>query len=172
MKKFKIYPLWKADELENFLKQQERDGWRLSSINCSCIFDFAPCKPKDADYIVTYDMAKDTAAGMYQCKRDLLSEYSANEIPSKKTGYSVFRVTGKNRDFADLKTYRKSYFKHVLFQYLLIYGLFPLIGLFMLLASILQKSLVDMRIFSVVFVLILLALFLYRVYGYIYHLKK
>lgn len=86
MKKFKIYPLWKADELENFLKQQELDGWRLNSINCSCIFNFAPCNPKDTDYIVTYNMTYDLTECMYQYERCLLSEYSANEIPSKKPG--------------------------------------------------------------------------------------
>ena len=171
MKKFGLYPLWRVDEFESFLNKQELEGWRLNSIKYSCIFDFTLCKSKCSDYIVTYNMAKDRTPCMYQYELELLSLYSANKVPSKATGYSVFRVTGKNRDFSSLKSYRKKYFKHVLFQYLLISTFFLFLGLLMLLASILQKVSGIALALTICYVLLSLAIFLYRTHGYISYIK-
>ena len=166
-KKFKYYPLWNVDKLEDFLSASEENGWRLSCIKFSCIFYFTECKSKDADYVITYDMAKDNRPGMYEYEQELLSKYSAQRIPSKSTGYCVFRITGQNRDFKDLKDYRKNYLQHVIFQYMLISLIFLITGLFVLIASIYQNlsGCGLMIIFSYFF--FTLALFIYRTYGYI-----
>lgn len=108
------------NELEDFLSNAELDGWRLSSIKFSCLFYFQKCKVKDTEYVVTYNMAKDRTPCMYEYEQQLLSDYCDNRIATKATGYSVFRITGKKRDFNDLKNYRNEYLKHVLFQYMLI----------------------------------------------------
>lgn len=166
-KKFKYYPLWNVEKLEDFLSVSEENGWKLSCIKFSCIFYFTECKSKAADYVITYNMAKDNRPGMYEYERELLSKYSAQRIPAKGVGYSVFRITGQNRDFKDLKNYRKTYFKHVMFQYMLISSIFLITGWFVLIASIYQNlsGCGLMIIFSYFF--FTLALFIYRTYGYI-----
>jgi len=171
MKKLKYYPLWRINELEDFLSKSELEGWRLSCIKFSFIFYFVKCKSKDSDYVITYNMAKDRTPCMYQYERELLSNYCANKIDSKATGYSVFRVTGKNRDFNDLKHYRNEYFKHVIFQYMLISLIFLITGLFLLIASIYQNlsEYGLITIFSYFF--FTLDLFIYRIYGYIKQVK-
>lgn len=52
MKKFKYYPLWKINDLEEFLSKSELEGWRLSGIKYSCIFYFVKCKSKNSDYVL------------------------------------------------------------------------------------------------------------------------
>lgn len=112
-------------------------------------------------------MAKDNRPDMYKYEQELLSEYSAQRIPSKSTGYCVFRITGPNRDFEDLKNYRKNYFKHIMFQYMLISLFFLITGLFLLIVSIYQ-NLSGWGLTAVcAYLLFTLALFTYRVYGYI-----
>lgn len=71
------YPLWQVDELEKFLHQMELKGFRLTSVDYSCIYNFAKGKAKDSDYIITYDMAKYRTPCMYEYEHILLSEYSA-----------------------------------------------------------------------------------------------
>lgn len=166
MKTFKYYPLWKFHELEDFLSASELEGRKLNCIKFSCVFYFTECKSKDVDYVITYDMAKDNRPGMYKYEQELLSKYSAQRIPSKSTGYCVFRITGQNRDFKDLKNYRKKYFQHVMFQYMLISLIFLITGLLLLIASIYQNLSGGglMIIFSYFF--FTLALFIYTTYGY------
>lgn len=165
MKMFKYYSLWKINELEDFLSASELEGWKLSGIKFPCIFYFTECESKAADYVITYNMAKDNRPDMYEYEQELLSKYSAQRIPAKGAGYSVFRITGQNRDFKDLKNYRKKYFQHVMFQYMLISLIFLITGLLLLIASIYQNlSGGLMIIFSYFF--FTLALFIYTTYGY------
>ena len=171
MKRFKYYPLWKVHELENFLSSSELKGWRLTCIKFSCIFYFVECKPKDSSYVITYDMAKDNTPCMYQYEQKLLSDYCANKIDTKATGYSVFRITGENRNFEDLKDYRKKYLKHVMFQYMVISLIFLITGLLMLAASIYQNLSGYGSMATFIYFLFTLALFVYRVNGYIKQIK-
>lgn len=171
MKKFKYYPLWKVHELENFLSSSELQGRRLTCIKFSCIFYFVECKPKDSSYVITYDMPKDNTPCMYQYEQKLLSDYCANKIDTKATGYSVFRITGENRNFEDLKDYRKKYLKHVMFQYMVISLIFLITGLLMLAASIYQNLSGYGSMATFIYFLFTLALFVYRVNGYIKQIK-
>lgn len=171
MRIFKYYPLWKINELEDFLSRSETEGWRLSGIKYSYFFYFDKCKSKNTDYVITYNMAKDRTPCMYQFEQQLLSDYCANKIATKSTGYSVFRITGQKRDFNDLKNYRNEYLKHVLFQYMLISLIFLITGLILIIASILQNSSVYVLITTFIYLLFTLAVFIYRVYGYIMHSK-
>lgn len=171
MRMFKYYPLWKINELEDFLSKSELEGWRLSNIEFSYLFYFEKCKAKDAEYVVTYNMAKDRTPCMYEYEQQLLSDYCANRIATKATGYSVFRITGKKRDFNDLKNYRNEYLKHVLFQYMLISMIFLITGLILMIASIYQNSSTYVLITALVYFLFTLALFVYRIYGYVKQMK-
>ncbi len=166
MRMFKYYPLWKINELEDFLSKSELDGWRLSSIKFSCLFYFQKCKVKDTEYVVTYNMAKDRTPCMYEYEQQLLSDYCANRIATKATGYSVYRVTGEKRDFNDLKNYRNEYLKHVLFQYMLISMIFPITGLILMIASIYQNSSVYVFVGTSLYFVLTLAVFIFRIYGY------
>lgn len=171
MRMFKYYPLWKINELEDFLSKSETEGWRLSGIKFSCFFYFDKSKSKDTDYVITYNMAKDSTPCMYQYEQQLLSDYCANRIPTKATGYSVFRITGKKRDFNDLKNYRNEYLKHVLFQYMLISMIFLITGLILMIASIYQNLSLYVLITALIYLLFTLALFVYRIYGYVKQMK-
>ncbi|MEG1719432.1 MAG: hypothetical protein RR306_03810 [Clostridia bacterium] len=129
MKKILFYPLWKAEELENRLHNFELNGWRLKGVTYSYVFDFVKSSAKNSNYIITYDMAKDNSPCMYEYEQKLLTDYSANMIQTKFTGFDIFRVTGDKRAFDDLKNYRRNYFKHVLFQYMLISAIFFITGI-------------------------------------------
>ena len=171
MRKFKYYPLWKINDLEDFLSKSELKGWRLSCIKFSCVFYFVKCTSKDSDYIITYNMAKDHTSGMYRYEQELLSNYCANKIATKATGYSVFRITGQNRDFKDLKYYRKKYLRHVMFQYMLISLFFLITGLMLLIASIYQNLLGHRFIIAFSYFSCTLTLCIYRIYGYVKQIK-
>ncbi len=56
MRILKYYPLWKINELEDFLSKSEINGWRLSCIKFSYFFYFDKCKSKDTEYIITYNL--------------------------------------------------------------------------------------------------------------------
>lgn len=167
MKKFKYYPLWKINDLEKFLSKSELEGWRLSYIKYSCIFYFVKCKSKNSDYVVTYNMANDNTAGMYKYEQELMEDYCADKIASKATGYSVFRITGQNRDFKDLKQYRNKYLKHVMFQYMLISLIFLITGLMLMIASIHHSLPVYGQVAAGSYLFLTLALFIYKIYGYV-----
>ena len=110
MKKFLFYSLWRAEKLEERLRRFEAEGWPVHHVTCSCFFEFVKTKPKDTAYILLYDMPRDRTAGMYEYEHKLLSECAANAISTRFTGYDLFRITGENRRFDELKTYRKKYF--------------------------------------------------------------
>ena len=171
MRKFKYYPLWKVNELEDFLSKSELEGMRLTCIKFSYIFYFVKCKSKNSSYVITYDIAKDHVADMYQYEQELLSDYCANRITTKATGYSVFRITGKNRDFKDLKRYRREYFRHIMFQYMLISLIFLITGLMLVIASIYQHLSGYGLIITFSYFFFTLALFIYRIYGYIKQIR-
>ena len=172
MKKTLFYPLWKADELENRLHSFELEGWRLKSITYSCVFNFVKSKPKNSDYIITYDMAKDRTQCMYEYEQMLLTDHSANKIQTKFTAFDVFRVTGKNREYNDLKNYRRSYFKHVLFQHMLISAIFLIIGICLIFAAILQQASGSVILLTCIYIFISALNFSYRMYGYIKQVLK
>lgn len=172
MKKVLLYPLWRVDELENKLRQFELAGWRVKRITLSCVYEFAKAKSQDSDYIVTYDMAKDFRPDMYEYEQKLLSDYSANIIASRFPGYNVYRITGENREFNDLKNYRRSYFKHVLFQYMLIASAFFMIGLMLCLATFFQKVSGLTIAFVYIYTFVSLVVFIYRIYGFIKQRSK
>lgn len=172
MKKIMYYPLWRIDELEECLHELELFGLRLSDVKFSCVFYFVKSNPKDSDYVITYNMPKDRTPCMYEYEQKLLSEHFANKIPTENTGYDVFRITGENRDFQDIKDYRKSYFKHVLFQQLLIAVIFLFTGLFMLFAALFQKAALVIIALICIYTFLSLIVLLYRMYGYIIQSHK
>ncbi|MGN0487554.1 MAG: hypothetical protein ACI4GB_10025 [Acutalibacteraceae bacterium] len=167
MKKILFYPLWKVDGLEKKLHDYELEGWRVKSVSYSYIFEFIKAKPKNTDYIVTYDMARDRTACMYEYEQRLLVEHSANIVETRFTGYDLFRITGENRDYGKLKNYRKAYFKHVLLQYMLIAFVVLVLGLLLILASVLQQDFGLRFILSCIYTFIAAIIFSYRLYGYI-----
>lgn len=167
MKKFLFYPLWKVDELERRLHCFELEGWRVSHITCSYFFDFVEAKPKDAEYVLLYDMPRDRTAGMYEYEHKLLSEHAANAIGSSFTGYDLFRITSENRRFDSLKKYRRKYFRYVLRQRVCIsFGFFAL-SLCLLLVAILQQEPGIYFIPVCICVFFAFVLFTYTVYGYL-----
>lgn len=103
---------------------------------------------------------------MYEYEHKLLSEHSANKIPTGFCGIDVYRVTGSNRDFDELKAYRKEYFTHVIFQRMLISIVFFILALFLFFTSYKDKDLFALKISSV-FLIISILVFGYRVYTYI-----
>lgn len=171
MRIFKYCPLWKIDKLEDFLSKSELNGWRLSGIKFSYFFYFDKCKSKDTEYIITYNMAKDCTPCMYQYEQQLLTDYCANRINTKATGYSVFRITGTKRDFNDLKNYRNKYIKHVLFQYMLISMFFLITALIFMIAAIYQRSSEYILITTLIYFLLTLTVFIYRIIGYVKQIK-
>lgn len=167
MKKIMYYPLWEIDKLEKNLNRFELDGWRLNGVRFSCIFEFSKGQPKNTDYIVTYNMPKDGTQCMYQYEQELLSNHKAIKIQSKHTGYSIFRITGKNRNFDFLRIYRKKYFKHVLFQYMLISLFFLIINTSICFTAFIQNDCLVVKIIFGICTFIMLIVFLYFLFGYI-----
>lgn len=166
MKKFLFYSLWRAEKLEERLRRFEAEGWRVHLVTCSCFFEFVKTKPKDTAYTLLYDMPRDRTAGMYEYEHKLLSECAANAISTCFTGYDLLRITGENRRFDDLKTYRKKYFRHVLRQRVCISFGFFVLSLCLLLATLLQQTSCIYFIPSCTCVFLTFALFAYTVYGY------
>lgn len=172
MKKIIYYPLWKIEKLEKKLNDLEVAGWRLKSVQYSLVFNFEKSKSKCANYIITYNLAKDNTPSMFEYERILLSKYSANKIFSKGTGYNFFRITGEKREFESLKNYRNNYIKHVLFHYTLISLFFLITAIFLIIASIFQKQSQCTLITIYIYTFITFIVFLYRIYGYIIQLKS
>ena len=167
MKKIIYFPLWNIETIEKQLHDYELNGWRLNNVQYSYIFDFVKSKPKSTNYIITYSMAKDYTTGMYEYDRMLLNDYHANKIPNRFTCYNFYRITEQNRDLSDLKKYRRKYFKHTLFQYLLISLFFLIVGLFMLIVAKKQQITNLQFVLIVIYTIVSALFFVYRIYGYI-----
>lgn len=173
IKKFIFFPIWKIDKLENKLNEMEKQGYRLDYIKYSYWFYFKKTNPQNSNYIITYDMAKDNRPGMYEYRHQLLSEYSANKILTKYTKFNIFRVTGQNRNFRKLITYRDKYFQHVYFQYfiasfIMFSILFPLIIIVLHNLEIISFKLV----FIIIYFIICFIIMIYNLYGYIKQKQK
>lgn len=166
MKKLLFCSLCDVEKTERILHNYELNGWRLKNVKFSLLFEFVESKPKDVEYIITYDITNDNRKTMYEYEHKLLSEHSANEIPTEFCGIYVYRVTGSNRDFDELKAYRKKYFTHVIFQRMLISIVFFILALFLLFTSYKVKDLFVLKISSI-FLTISILVFGYRVYTYI-----
>ena len=173
IKKFIFFPIWKIDKLENKLNEMEKQGYRLDYIKYSYWFYFKKTNPQNSNYIITYDMAKDNRPGMYEYRHQLLSEYSANKILTKYTKFNIFRVTGQNKNFKKLITYRDKYFQHVYFQYfiasfIMFSILFPLIIIVLHNLEIISFELV----FIIICFIICFIIMIYNLYGYIKQKQK
>lgn len=166
MKIYMFFPIWEIEKIEEKLKKMEQDGKRLKSVMFSYCFYFEEAKPKNATYVITYNMANDNRPDMYSLESLLLSRYPANRIKTTFTGYNIFRVTEKKVEDDEL-TGRKKYIKHVMFQYLFIAIFCFIIGVFLLWASQTNPS----KVFAMLFLGCSAIAIIYRLYGFI-ALKK
>jgi len=167
MNKYIYCPFWRVDELEFKLSESEQNGFRLTNIPFHCKFTFAESKPKQTIYAVTYTMAQDNSPGMYSFDSWLLSECNANKIPTKFSGYSVYRITRTDIDLCELKRQRNLYFKRVVFQYLLIALFFLLVALFLVVGTCLTaKTNTFSKVLSIIFALVSFILTGYLIHGY------
>lgn len=167
MNKIIYYPLWKIEKLEKRLRIMELCGWRLSCVKYNVFFVFEKGKPRDAEYIVTYNIARDWHPNMYEYEHQLLSKHSANRISSRFTTINLFRITGTNRNFDELVRFRKKYIKRALFQKMIIASWFFILALVILLVSVLQEHSVLTMVTAGIFASLTLIIFTYRVSGYI-----
>lgn len=172
MNKIFFYPLWEIEKLEKRLREMELCGWRLSCVKYGVVFEFEKSKSKDAEYIVTYNIARDRNEDMYEYELQLLAKHSANRISTKFTIKNFFRITGTNRNFDELVRFRKQYFKRVLFQQMIIASCFLVPALLILLASVLQEHSVLIRVTSGIYASLTLIAFAFRLWGYIIHKRR
>ena len=167
MKKLFFSPLWKTDKIEKILHDFELSGWRLTNISYSFVYEFVEATPKNAEYIITYNMAKDKTAGMYDYEYLLLSKCSADKIQTKFSGINIYRITTAECDFSELKKYRNGYFKHIMFQYMLISFLFFLSSVFLFWAALFEKATTPFVLSAIIYTSISTIFFVYRIYGYL-----
>ena len=136
MVRFFFYPQWNYKKAEQWLEEMEHGGFRLSKVSWCWWFHFVPSRPKDVQYLFTYNYIKETA--MLDCEDQLRSRCGANCIPFSGLLYAtVYRETAGN-DLSEIVRFRQHYLKHVFRQKLLLSLLFSVLA-----AAILVLSLRD-----------------------------
>lgn len=166
------YPLWEMEKLEEFLHENELKGKRIKNIRYNCIFEFTEAEPKDTDYIATYQMRGNSAPSLYPYENKLKSEYKAHPISTEHTGYDIFRITGKKRDFEGIKIFIGYCLKYAIRQYLFVTALFLFIGIGMMLAAFFQDTASYETVFAFIFTFFSTITFIYLLCGYIIQSKK
>lgn len=91
MKKFIFFPLWKIDEIENFLKEMEKQGYRLDYIKYSYWFYFKETTLKDVNYFISYNISKQLNCSF--CDSNILSNHYGHKVNSAHCFYNLYRTT-------------------------------------------------------------------------------
>lgn len=128
MWKFIFYPQWNYEVIEKKLSDLERTGYRLERIRFFWFFMFVKCKPKNANYIFTYNFLKEHP--MLESEYELRSKYNANQIDGGNWLYtSIYRVTQTDYDLNSIKKFRCEYLKKIFIKKILFSVAFVLICL-------------------------------------------
>lgn len=165
MKKYIHFSLWNIEEIEMVLRDMELQGYRLVGVKSSHWFYFKKSAPKDAKYIITYNLARDNRKGMHEWQGKLLSEYNAQEIPCMNCDYHLYRIT-KAAELMDFENERCEYIKHAIFQHLLMISLFIIAASFGFVATLLGSKGIYSMLFFGILLFVTLSVFLYVLFGY------
>lgn len=166
---FNFYPQWNYKKIELWLAEMEHRGYRLDKVICYWWFSFVKARPRNAQYIFTYNFIKESA--MFDCEHELRSRYNANLIESPGIFYvSIYRET-HGSDLTAIVAFRQSYLKHVFIQKMIIGLILSVPAIAITVYSWLTSTL---TLFNAVFVSPASLFILYTIWYAIglYHLKK
>lgn len=117
MKKFIFFPLWKIEDIENFLEMMERKGFRLVNVKFSYCFCFEPTQPKEVCYFLSYKSFRGESMDHYNYA--LLSEHKANPVKTKMCYFSVLRTKEEKKKMLLLYEGRLDYIKSKILEKLI-----------------------------------------------------
>lgn len=87
MKKFKFFTVTEYEKEQEYLQNQHKLGWKLTSISLIGLYHFEKCEPEDVVYQLDYNKDGDASKGNYvQMFKDCGWEYLMDFL-----GYSYFR---------------------------------------------------------------------------------
>ncbi len=159
IKRFHFCPIWRIDRTEQWLKHMEAEGYRLEKVTFfRMLYYFKPSKPRFAQYIFLYTSSK--GKDMSTVAYGLRQEYSANEIISKTSFFSLYRVT-KHCDLTFERETRYIYFRSLLLALFL---------MTLFIGSYISLMLYAFKWFAVMIgcATVFFALIAYYLYGFIY----
>lgn len=166
IKKFIFFPIWKIDELENYLKEMEKQGYRLDYIKYSYWFYFKESNPKEMNYFLSYKSFR--GQNMDHCDYAIESEHNGHIINHTYSYYRLYRSADESDNLKFLYEVRQDYILHKIlenFFSILIFFLLFLVLIF------LTKTLQE-KIFNAIAVIICLIIMMYYLYGYIKQKQK
>lgn len=90
--RFFTIPQWKQEQ--EFLRQQHKNGWKFTKLNCLALYHFERCEPEDVIYQLDYNPDGAAHRAEYiqmfcDCGWDYLQDY---------VGYSYFRKAASEMD--------------------------------------------------------------------------
>lgn len=166
MKKFIYTPLWRLDRAEKILGVMETNGYRLKKIVCTHWYYFDVCKPKETNYFFTYKgfLNNDT---MGSWDYSLLSNHNANEIKTSLCQRSVYRLTESQEKTNFLKNCREDFIKSRILERFI-----PSLLLLVLFILVLVFGSNDLKLFTLLFIPVLLFITVSNFIGYIIQCRK
>lgn len=166
MKKFIFFPLWKIDELENKLKEMEKQGYRLDYIKYSYWFYFKEAIPKEMNYFLSYKSIR--GQSMEHCDYAIESEHNGHIINHTYSYYRLYRSTDKNINLKLLYGVRQDYILHKILENIFSTSiLFLIFFICIFLTETLQE-----KIIMAIAIIICLMIMMYYLYGYIKQKQK
>lgn len=169
IKKFIFFPIWKIDELENSLKEMEKQGYRLDYIKYSYWFYFKESNPKNVNYFMSYNNSRKLNCSF--CDSNILSNHHGHKINSCHCFYNFYRTTESKDKLDFLYEIQREITLHSILE--LFFTAFFMFSLFFVLTLL---SIKNTNIVSMIFVLFctLVCLFftLYYLYAYIKQKQK
>lgn len=109
-----FFPLWKVENLEEYLEEMEKNGYRLNCVKYSYCFHFVDSMPKEMHYFLTYKSFR--GKSMSHWDYALLSEHQANEVQTKMCFYSVYRTKDQKENLSFLMKSRMAYLRGKLLE--------------------------------------------------------
>lgn len=114
MKRFRFFPLWEIENLEDWLKKMEQSGYILDNIKYSYFFSFRKTSPKNAHYFITNKSFRGESMGTWDYA--LQSNHKANPIKTKMCFYSMYRTKEPIDELTLLLETRLDFIKRILLQ--------------------------------------------------------
>lgn len=137
--KFFSVPEWKKEE--QYLREQNKNGWEFVKVNGFCLYHFQKCEPRDMVYQLDYNpdstLQKDEYIQMF---RDCGWEYLQNYV-----GYSYFRKAASEMDGTEEEIFCDDASRLDMMKRVFIGRIIPLLTIFFLIIipQIIQQSLIS-----------------------------
>ncbi len=164
MNKLLFFPLWKIEDLENYLEEMEYKGYRLENIKYSYLFCFKETAPKKMSYFLSYKTIR--RPSMEHWDYALLSRHNANEIKSKMCFFTMYRTKEHKYDLSLLFEGRLDFIKRIILEKALTAMCLTLLFLIVFILALVNQTINNYFWISCVSIVICVYLTIFYFYGY------